>query len=163
MLSAIPTHPLMYYLQLPKEITLYPMPVTITRFWILYWIWNSKLQFGLSRLVYGGPCRHCAVFSLICMSVLFFSTFPTAPKYFTLCLYRLWSLPRFISGYYTDVNKKMSIVFMLHVCCIQAEIMWLLLFLMSFVINFLFVIHLILGSHVALLVIAHQCFIAFPH
>ena len=29
---------------------------------------------------------------------------------------------------------------------------------MSFVINFLFVIHVILGSHVELLVTAHQCF-----
>jgi len=56
----------------------------------------------------------------------------------------------------------MFIVFMLLACCIQAEIMWLLLFLMSFVINFLFVIHLILGSHVALLVIAHQCFYVSP-
>jgi hypothetical protein len=85
--------------------------------------------------VYGGPCRHCAVLSL----------------------------SRFISGYYTDVNKKTFIVFMLHACCIQAEIMWLLSFLMPFVINFLFVIHLILGSHVVLFVIANQRFIAFPH
>lgn len=78
---------------------------------------NSVLDleswFGLSKPVYGGPCRHCTVFSLIRMSVLCFSTFPAALKCFTLCLYRLWHLPRFISGYYTDVKKKTFNAFML--------------------------------------------------
>jgi hypothetical protein len=44
------THPLLYYLQLPQEIALCPMPVIVTCFWILYWTWNSKLWSGLSWL-----------------------------------------------------------------------------------------------------------------
>jgi hypothetical protein len=117
------THPPLYYLQLPQEITLCHMPDRVTHFLTLYWTWNSKLWFGLSRLVYGGPCRHGTVFGLICMSVLCFSTFPTAINHFTLCLYRLWRLPRFISGYYTDVKKKMFNVFMLHAwACVSLSV-----------------------------------------
>ena len=101
------THPPSYYLQLPQDITLsYAWPTNS--------FLNSVLAF--SRLVYR-VLASIVVFSLIRISFLCFPTFPTAFKYFTLCLYRQWSLPRLISGYYADVKKNMFIlVFMFHAC-----------------------------------------------
>jgi hypothetical protein len=110
------THPLLYHLQLPQEIT---VSHTCHRKSFLTWTWNYKLWFGLSRLVNGGPYRHCTVFSVIYMSILCFSAFPTALRYFTLCLYRLWSLPKFISGYYTlMLTRKCSLCS----CCMHAHV-----------------------------------------
>lgn len=153
-------HPPLYYLQPPQEITLCHMPDRVTHFWILYWTWNSKLWFGLSRLVYGGLCRHCTVFSLnVCLS--FVSQLSQQQSSILLCVCTDCGvfLDSFL-GITLMLNKKMFNAFMLHawtcvslsaclyVCLFsrRTEIMWLLLFLMSFVVNFLFVIHLILGS-----------------
>jgi hypothetical protein len=70
-LPKLPFHTTCNYLSKPLSSTLY----LVTRSYVLFWTWNSKLWFGFSRVVYWGCYACCIVFSLICISVTCFSSF----------------------------------------------------------------------------------------